>query len=95
MGVHAVAGIRCEVPAHRHAVPLVWLANTWGLVGLLNGIRGVLQLNVPSFNLSTVWHIYTFYAPVVIASHLMIFAILIKSKSWNNNASYSAGAKTS
>jgi hypothetical protein len=41
----------------RIAVPLVWVANTWGFVDLLNGIRGVLQLNVPSFNLATVWYI--------------------------------------
>ena len=48
----------------RVAVPLVWVANTWGFVDLLNGVRGVLQLNVPSFNLGTFWYIYTFYAPV-------------------------------
>ena len=66
----------------RFAVPLVWVTNTWGFVDLLNGVRGVLQLNVPSFNLSTIWYVYTFYAPVVIVSHVMIFWILIKSKSW-------------
>jgi hypothetical protein len=67
----------------RAAVPLVWVFNTWGFVDLLNGVRGVLQLNVPSFHLGTAWYIYTFYAPLVIASHLMIFVILIKSRSWN------------
>ena len=66
----------------RFAIPLVWVANTWGFVDLLNGVRGVLQLNVPSFNLSTLWYIYTFYAPVVLVSHLMIFWVLIRSKSW-------------
>jgi hypothetical protein len=66
----------------RVAVPLVWVATTWGFVDLLNGLRGVLQLNVPSFNLGTVWYIYTFYAPLVLVSHLMIFGILIKSRSW-------------
>jgi len=66
----------------RFAVPLVWVANTWGFADLLNGIRGVLQLNAPSFNLATFWYVYTFYAPLVLASHLMIFWILIKSKSW-------------
>jgi hypothetical protein len=66
----------------RGAVPLVWLANTWGFVDLLNGVRGVLQLNVPSFNLATLWYVYTFYAPLVIVSHVMIFWILIKSRSW-------------
>jgi hypothetical protein len=66
----------------RLAVPLVWVANTWGFVDLLNGVRGVLQLNVPSFNLATVWYIYTFYAPLVIVSHLTIFWILLKSRTW-------------
>ncbi len=75
----------------RFAVPLVWVANTWGFVDLLNGVRGVLQLYVPSFNLATLWYVYTFYAPVVIVSHVMIFWILIKSKSWNNpNQGYAA-----
>ena len=29
----------------RIAVPLVWVANTWGFLDLLNGLRSVLQLN--------------------------------------------------
>jgi len=66
----------------RVAVALVWVFNTWGFVDLLNGVRGLLQLNVPSFNLATFWYVYTFYAPVVMASHLMIFWILLKSRSW-------------
>ena len=66
----------------RGAVALVWVANTWGFLDLLNGVRGVLQLNVPGFNLATLWYIYTFYAPLVLLSHLMIFAVLIKSRSW-------------
>jgi len=66
----------------RIAVALVWVTNTWGFADLLNGVRGVVQLNVPSFNLATLWYVYTFYAPLVVVSHLMIFWILIKSKSW-------------
>lgn len=68
----------------RFAIPLVWITNTWGFADLLNGVRGVIQLNVPSYDLSTFWYVYTFYAPLVIASHLMIFWILIKFKSWQN-----------
>ncbi|MEO8321008.1 MAG: hypothetical protein ABI561_22075 [Bradyrhizobium sp.] len=64
----------------RVAIPLVWVANTWGFVDLLNGVRGVLQLNVPSFNLATFWYVYTFYAPLVVVSHLTIFWILIKHR---------------
>jgi hypothetical protein len=66
----------------RVAIPLVWVANTWGFVDLLNGVRGVLQLNVPSFNLATLWYVYTFYAPLVVVSHLMIFWTLVRSRSW-------------
>ena len=66
----------------RVAVPLVWVANAWGFLDLLKGIRGVLQLDVPSFNLATFWYVYTFYASLVLVSHLMIFGILIKSRSW-------------
>jgi hypothetical protein len=66
----------------RFAIPLVWVTNTWGFVDLLNGVRGVLQLNVPSFALAAFWYVYTFYAPLVVVSHVMIFWILIKSKSW-------------
>ena len=29
----------------RFAIPLVWVTNTWGFADLLNGVRGVLQLN--------------------------------------------------
>jgi hypothetical protein len=77
----ALASI-CALRSHwRGAVLLVWPTNIWGFVDLLNGVRGVVELNVPSFNLATLWYIYTFYAPLVIVSHLMIFGILIKSRS--------------
>jgi len=66
----------------RFAIPLVWVTNTWGFLDLLNGVRGVLQLNVPSFDLATFWYVYTFYAPLVLVSHLLIFLVLINSKFW-------------
>jgi hypothetical protein len=69
----------------RVAIPRVWVANIWGFLDLLNGLRGVIQSNIPAFNLGSVWFIYTFYAPLVIASHLLIFVILIKSKSWRTS----------
>jgi len=69
----------------RVAIPLVWATNTWGFLDLLNGLRGLLRVNVPSFNLATFFHIYTFYAPLVIVSHLMIFWVLVKSGSWGRD----------
>src|ERR1039457_6650749 len=61
----------------RIGVLFAWAFNMWGFVDLLNALRSVLQVNLPSYNLGTVWYIYTFYAPLVIVSHLMIFWILI------------------
>jgi hypothetical protein len=81
----ALASIFALRSAWRFAIPLVWVANTWGFLDLLNGVRGVLQLNVPRFDLATTWYIYTFYAPLVLVSHLMIFWVLIKSVSWKTN----------
>lgn len=66
----------------RVAVPLVWVANTWGFLDLLNGLRGVVASNVAAFDLGPVWFIYTYFAPLVLASHLLIFAILFTSKSF-------------
>jgi hypothetical protein len=70
----------------RVAIPLVWVTNTWGFVDLLNGLRSVVQLNVPSFNLATFWYVYTFYAPLVLVSHIMTFLVLLRSKSWKTKA---------
>jgi hypothetical protein len=78
----ALASIYALRSNWRIAVPLVWVANTWGFLDALNVLRTVLRVNLPSFNLGTTWYIYTFYAPLVVVSHLMIFWILIKSRSW-------------
>lgn len=66
----------------RIAVPLVWMTNTWGFVDLLNGVRGLLQINLPGFNIATFWYIFIFYMPLVLISHLFIFWVLVKAKSW-------------
>ena len=78
----ALASIAALRSNWRFGIPLVWIFNTWGFVDLLNGVRGLLQLNVPSYNLATFWYVYTFYAPAVLVSHLLIFWILVKPRSW-------------
>jgi len=78
----ALASIAALRSNWRVGIPLVWIFNTWGFVDLLNGVRGLLQLNVPSYNLATFWYVYTFYAPAVLVSHLLIFWILVKPRSW-------------
>lgn len=80
----AIASIAALRANSRVATLLVWVFNTWGFVDLLNGVRGLLQLNIPSYNLATFWYVYTFYAPAVLVAHLLIFWILFKSKSWTS-----------
>ncbi len=78
----ALASIFALRGAWRYALPLVWVTNIWGFADLLNGVRGVVQLNVPSYGLATFWYVYTFYAPLVLVSHLMIFLVLLKRADW-------------
>lgn len=78
----AVASIYALRSNWRVALPLVWVMNTWGFLDLLVGLRGLVASNIPSFNLEVFWYIYIFYAPLVAISHVMIFWVLFKSKSW-------------
>jgi hypothetical protein len=65
----------------RIGVLMAWAFNTWGFVDLLGALRSVLQVNLPTFNLGPVWFIYTYYAPLVVVSHVLIFWILL-SRTW-------------
>jgi hypothetical protein len=67
----------------RGAIPLVWVANIWAFADVLNVLRSVLTSNLPKYNLESIYFIYTFYAPLVVVSSLMIFVVLLKSRSWN------------
>ena len=66
-------------PTPRHSIPEQGMAPSTAY----NLIHDELILDGSSrFNLATFWYVYTFYAPLVLVSHLMIFAILVKSRSW-------------
>ena len=90
----ALASIVALRGGWRFAIPLVWVFSIWGFVDLLNTLRGVVQTNLPSFNLGPAYFIYTFYAPTVVVAHLMIFWILIRSTSWNNRVDERPGSAT-
>ncbi len=58
------------------ALPLVWLFNIVGTVDLLNALR---QANaVP--DLGATWYIPTFWVPVLLVTHVMIFARLLRRR---------------
>ncbi|OPX07730.1 hypothetical protein [Mycobacterium sp. AT1] len=88
----ALASIFALRGGWRFAIPLVWVFSIWGFVDLLNTLRGVVQTNLPSFNLGPAYFIYTFYAPTVVVAHLMIFWILLRSKLWNNGVAEGPGS---
>ncbi len=56
------------------ALPLVWLFNIIGTVDLLNALRQADA--VP--HLGTTWYIPTFVVPLLLVTHVMIFARLLR-----------------
>ena len=59
------------------SIPLVWLFNIVGTADLLNALR---QVDAVS-GLGATWFIPTFFVPVLLVTHAMIFARLFKL--WN------------
>jgi hypothetical protein len=58
------------------ALGLVWIFNIVGIVDLLNALR---QAEVVP-NLGTTWYIPTFVVPILLVTHVMIFAQLLKAR---------------
>ena len=56
------------------ALPLVWLFNIVGTVDLLNALRQ----NVAIAHLGAAWYIPTFLVPVLLVTHFMMFAWLLR-----------------
>ncbi len=53
---------------------VVWLFNVVGTVDLLNALRHVEVVS----DFGSVWYIPTFFVPLLLVSHIMIFARLLK-----------------
>ncbi len=56
------------------AMGVVWLFNVVGTVDLLNALRHVEVVS----DFGSVWYIPTFFVPLLLVSHFMIFARLLK-----------------
>ena len=74
-GVLAIASLVALRSRWALAIPLVWLFNVVGFVDLANALR---QAEVVPYFLST-WYIPTFIVPVLIVTHVMIFARLVQN----------------
>ena len=60
----------------RFALPAVWLFNVVGSVDLLNALRHAEAIP----NLGATWYIPTFFVPLLLVTHFMIFSRLLKSE---------------
>ena len=73
-GVLALLALIALRAGWARALVLVWLFNIIGTVDLLNALR---QPNVvPDFGAA--WYIPTFYVPLLLVTHFMIFARLFR-----------------
>ncbi len=73
-GVLALLALIALRTGWARALALVWLFNIVGTVDLLNALR---QANVvPDFGAA--WYIPTFFVPLLLVTHFMIFARLLK-----------------
>ena len=61
----------------RGAIGMVWLFNIVGTIDLLNALRHADV--VPQ--LGAAWYIPTFFVPLLLVTHFMIFSVLLRSKS--------------
>ncbi len=59
-----------------YAISLVWVFNVIGLLDLLNALR---QADAVPF-LHTTWYIPTFWVPILLVTHVMIFSLLLKKR---------------
>ena len=73
-GLFAILALVALRGRWRLALPLVWLFSIVGMVDLVNALRQAEA--VP--HLLTTWYIPTFVVPVLLVTHGMIFACLIK-----------------
>lgn len=78
----ALAAIFALRKRWRFAIPLVWVANTWGFLDLLNTVTNVISTELPTYHLGSFWWVFVLYAPLVIISEVGIFTLLIKAKAW-------------
>ncbi len=73
-GVLALLGLIALRTGWAGALALVWLFNIVGTVDLLNALR---QANVVP-DLGAAWYIPTFLVPLLLVTHFMIFARLLR-----------------
>jgi hypothetical protein len=81
LALAAIVALRSD---WRHAISLVWVANVWGFLDLLNTLRSIISTNLASYQLESFWWVFILLAPLVVISEVGIFVMLIKARAWPN-----------
>lgn len=61
------------------ALPFVWLFNFVGTIDLLYALYEGAITGLPDFHLGVAWFIPTFYVPLLLVSHIIIFWFLLRT----------------
>ena len=62
------------------AIALVWIFNVFGLLDLLVVMAQGIRLDVTRFRFGAFWFVSTFWFPVLVISHVLIFQRLLKQR---------------
>jgi hypothetical protein len=82
--VAVVLAIACLIALHSRAsfaILLVWIFNIVGFLDFLFVIGQGMRLDVTRFQFGAFWYIPTFWVPVLIVSHILIFRFLLRRAS--------------
>ena len=61
------------------ALPLVWLFNLVGIADLLFAMYNGAVTGLPFFHLGVAWLLLTFYVPLLLVSHVIVFWLLLRA----------------
>jgi hypothetical protein len=59
--------------------PLVWLFNLVGITDLLFAMYNGAVTGLPFFHLGVAWLLLTFYVPLLLVSHVIVFWLLLRA----------------
>ena len=87
--VLALVCLACLAQGRRYSIPLVWIANTWGLFDLLLNVSRAVRTGAIAY-LHAAWVVPTFIVPLMVVSHLFIFWVLLRRRPGGETPPHSA-----
>lgn len=73
----AVLALRFRWPGR---LALTWFFSFVGVADIIHAIARILGDQLYTFNLGTLWFVITFFAPILVVTHIMILVILVKGR---------------